>query len=183
MLFVIFLRKSLIDQTKLNFILVILLFLGSLKSKIIEEVTTMNKIFKHVACRNAIYAKTVQRFNVPDELIPWSSNFDDYKPPTFESPVLQGKPWADRSIKDSEFHPKFNEVDGNVNRVSWTGRYEISDKLPLNPFGRTGEFSASISEKSVNFKQFFKESKAEEFWVATDRITPLIQLFRCGNAM
>lgn len=96
----------------------------------------MNKIFKHVACRNGIYAKTVQRFNVPDDLILWSSSYDSYKPPHFESPVLQGKPWADPAI--DEFQPMFNELDGNVNRVSWMGNYEVVNGLPMNPFGRTG---------------------------------------------
>lgn len=29
-------------------------------------------------------------------------------------------------------------MDGTVNRVSWTGRYQIVDSRPLNPEGRTG---------------------------------------------
>lgn len=96
----------------------------------------MNKIFKHVNCRNGIYAKTIQRFNVPDDLVSWRVNFESYKPPQFESPVLKGKPWADPAI--DEFQPNYNELDGKVNRVSWLGTYEILDGKPLNPFGRTG---------------------------------------------
>lgn len=99
----------------------------------------MSQIFKHVACRNGIYAKTIQRFNVPDDLISWSTTFDGYDPPHFESPVLKGKPWADPEISNSAFKPKFNELDGKVNRVSWTGVYKIEAGVPLNPFGRTGD--------------------------------------------
>lgn len=95
-------------------------------------------IFKHVVCRNNLYAKTIQRFTVPDELISWTSNFSDYNPPFYESPVLKGKPWADPDINDPSFHPKFNDLDGNVNRKSHVGNYEIENKLPLNIFGRTG---------------------------------------------
>lgn len=98
----------------------------------------MNKIFKHVACRNSIYAKSIQRFSVPDELIPWEVDFTDYNPPFYESPGIDGKPWADLRIEDPSFKPKFNELDGKVNRVSHVGPYKIADKLPLNPFGRTG---------------------------------------------
>lgn len=96
----------------------------------------MNKVFRHVNCRNGTYAKTVQRFSVPDDFVPWSINFESYKPPHFESSVLKGKPWADPEI--DEFKPKFNDLDGEVNRVSWVGKYEIIGGKPMNPFGRTG---------------------------------------------
>lgn len=98
----------------------------------------MNKIFKHVACRNSKYAKAIQRLPVSDEQISWSVEWDDYQPPFFESPVLEGKPWADPPIDDSSFKPKFNSLDGNVNRVSYVGKYQVVNNLPLNPFGRTG---------------------------------------------
>lgn len=98
----------------------------------------MNKIFKHVVCRNGLYANTVQRFVVPDEFILWSVPFDGYQPPFFESPAIEGKPWADRKSDDPNFKPKYNELDGNVNRKSHIGAYEIVNNLPLNPFGRTG---------------------------------------------
>ena len=98
----------------------------------------MHKIFKHVACRNSIYAKIIQRFPVPDELISWDVDFKDYNPPFYESPGIDGKPWADPIIDEPNFKPKFNELDGKVNRVSHIGPYKIVNKLPLNPFGRTG---------------------------------------------
>lgn len=40
---------------------------------------------------------------------------------------------------DPAFKPKWNELDGKVNRVSFIGgKYEIRDDCPVNPFGRTG---------------------------------------------
>lgn len=98
----------------------------------------MNKIFKHVACRNNVYAKSFQRCPVPDDFISWSVPFEFYKPLFYESPGIDGKPWADLKVHDPEFNPKFNELDGNINRVSHIGRYAVEDKMPLNPFGRTG---------------------------------------------
>lgn len=134
-----FLSPVAIDQTKTIFAIVLVLLSFACKNfKIGLEQTTMNKIFKHVACRNSLYAKTVQRFTVPDELISWTEGFDDYKPPFFESPVLNGKPWADPNIKCSSFKPQFNQLDGQVNRVSHVGQYQIVNDVPLNPFGRTG---------------------------------------------
>lgn len=98
----------------------------------------MNNIFKHVACRNNIYAKTFQRCPVPDEYISWAVNFDFYKPLFYESPGIDGKPWADPHIDDPEFKPKFNDIDGDINRVSYFGVYSLKNGMPLNPFGRTG---------------------------------------------
>lgn len=96
-------------------------------------------IFKHIACRNTIYAKTgIKRFTVPDELVPWEVKFDTYQPPFFESPGIIDKPWADPKIHDPEFQPKFNAMDGDVNRVSHIGPYKVVNGMPLNPFGRTG---------------------------------------------
>lgn len=127
--------KRKIDQT----IALLLLVLCNLKSDFGEDKSlTMNKIFKHVACRNSLYAKTIQRFPVPDELICWTTSYQEYEPTFYESPVIENKPWADLKIDDPSFKPKFNELDGNVNRVSHTGVYQIVKGLPLNPFGRTG---------------------------------------------
>lgn len=98
----------------------------------------MNKIFKHVACRNSVYAKTIQRLAVPDESVLWSVDLDGYEPKFYEAPGLQGKPWADPKFDEPSFKPKYNALDGEVNRVSHTGEYQVVNGLPLNPFGRTG---------------------------------------------
>lgn len=98
----------------------------------------MNKVFKHIACRNGVYAKTIKRSLVPDEFVSWEINFADYAPVYFESPVLDGKPWADPKADDPSFKPQYNALDGKVNRVSHIGIYKIVNNLPQNPFGRTG---------------------------------------------
>lgn len=133
------LRFLTIDQTIFGLILVLSLILINSKCRSSEkESATMNKIFKHVACRNSLYAKAIQRFPVPDEFISWTTSYEEYEPPFYESSVIENKPWADSKIDDPTFKPKFNELDGNVNRVSHTGPYQIANGLPLNPFGRTG---------------------------------------------
>ncbi|KFB35912.1 AGAP006085-PA-like protein [Anopheles sinensis] len=96
-------------------------------------------IFKHSRCRNSVYpASDVRRYPVPDESVFWSQTYSDYQPPCHESPILQGKEWADLEIENPSFKPKWNQLDGKVNRVSFIGEYEIWDDCPLNPFGRTG---------------------------------------------
>uniref|UniRef100_A0A182S6L3 Nudix hydrolase domain-containing protein n=1 Tax=Anopheles maculatus TaxID=74869 RepID=A0A182S6L3_9DIPT len=96
-------------------------------------------IFKHSRCRNNVYPQSdVRRYPVPDESVFWTQTYSDYQPPFHESAVLQGKEWADLDIDNTSFKPKWNELDGKVNRVSFIGAYEIRDSCPLNPFGRTG---------------------------------------------
>uniref|UniRef100_A0A182MB98 Nudix hydrolase domain-containing protein n=1 Tax=Anopheles culicifacies TaxID=139723 RepID=A0A182MB98_9DIPT len=132
-----------------------------------ETLETMARIipgiFKHSRCRNNVYPQSdVRRYPVPDESVFWTQTYSDYQPPFHESPVLKGKEWADLDVgkcfpvtgvkvklqgngvtrccltDNSSFKPKWNELDGKVNRVSFVGTYEIRDSCPLNPFGRTG---------------------------------------------
>ncbi|XP_018319070.1 ADP-ribose pyrophosphatase, mitochondrial-like isoform X2 [Agrilus planipennis] len=39
---------------------------------------------------------------------------------------------------DPNFHPKWNSLDGNINRKSHIGDYAVLNGRPLNPEGRTG---------------------------------------------
>ncbi|XP_052859897.1 ADP-ribose pyrophosphatase, mitochondrial [Anopheles cruzii] len=96
-------------------------------------------IFKHTRCRNGLYPQSdVRRYPVPDESVFWTQTYSDYQPPVYESPILQGKEWADLDAENPAFEPKWNQLDGKVNRVSFVGEYEIRDDCPVNPFGRTG---------------------------------------------
>lgn len=36
------------------------------------------------------------------------------------------------------FKPKWNSLDGNISRASYTGQYKIVNSYPQNPIGRTG---------------------------------------------
>lgn len=93
----------------------------------------------HSKCRGGNYPFTdIQRVIIPDNLVPWFVEFKDYSPTEYESKTLINKPWADPPIGDSKFNPKWNELDGKINRKSHMGPYEIKDNRPLNPKGRTG---------------------------------------------
>lgn len=93
----------------------------------------------HFKCRSRLYPRSsVERFPVPDDKVSWSTEFKEYKPPTYTSPSIQGQVWADPEIDEANFKPKWNSIDGNVNRESYTGSYDVQNGYPLNPVGRTG---------------------------------------------
>lgn len=95
----------------------------------------------HRKCRSQFYPRTnntVSRTFVPDEKVPWDIIWEEYNPATFTASHIDGQPWADPAITDSNFHPQWNRIDGNINRKSHMGLYQIVEFLPLNPLGRTG---------------------------------------------
>ncbi|PAA48365.1 hypothetical protein BOX15_Mlig031650g1, partial [Macrostomum lignano] len=98
----------------------------------------------HTKARTPVYGKgqTVNRFPVPDDKVPWSVAFPEYKPTYFEDAKLKKASYADPDILNNKAAPalKFNGTDaGELNRVSHEGRYSLDpDGLPLNPRGRTG---------------------------------------------
>ena len=83
---------------------------------------------------------------MPDDLVCWSKPFPEYAPSYYDSEILIGKEWADPPINTSGFKPTFNELDIKhyVNRKSFLGAYEIENKYPLNPAGRTGQQGRGI---------------------------------------
>ncbi|KAF4521174.1 hypothetical protein B566_EDAN010636 [Ephemera danica] len=96
----------------------------------------------HTKCRGLIYPRcqgAVKRLLVPDSKVSWSVPFTEYLPPDYtDQAILKGPTWADPDINNLN-NAKWNSVDGNVNRVSYTGVYDIgTDGRPLNPSGRTG---------------------------------------------
>ncbi|KAL3054036.1 hypothetical protein OYC64_006381 [Pagothenia borchgrevinki] len=79
----------------------------------------------------------INRFVVPDDKVGWSQNWPQYKPLSYTDPLVEKKPvWADPEI--DSFSPKFNTVDGAVDRTSFEGSYKMEKQKPLNPRGRTG---------------------------------------------
>ncbi|KAL1440880.1 hypothetical protein MTO96_009051 [Rhipicephalus appendiculatus] len=77
----------------------------------------------HTKCRGATYPGTnVQRLNVPDDKVPWTVRWPDYKPPEYSIPGLSSKPWADPEL-GADFSPCWNTLDGNVDRRSHEGTY------------------------------------------------------------
>lgn len=94
----------------------------------------------HTECRKSVYplGAKVPRFIVPDEKVPWDIPWNEYKPPFYTADFVNNKPWADPDIFDKNFKPKWNTLDGLVNRQSHVGQYNIVKMFPLNPIGRTG---------------------------------------------
>ncbi|XP_052074855.1 ADP-ribose pyrophosphatase, mitochondrial-like isoform X2 [Mytilus californianus] len=96
----------------------------------------------HCKARCEVYPRTkdVKRFKVPDDKVPWKVPFPEYSPPSFTTEtVLSGPYYADPDICSGKGEiTKWNEIDGRVSRVSFEGKYEVVEGLPLNPVGRTG---------------------------------------------
>lgn len=93
----------------------------------------------HFRCRGGVYPTSdIQRFVIKDDVVPWNVTVDTYDPPSFNSPKILNQPWADPEIGVQGFNPKWNELDGNIDRHSHTGQYQIVNGSPRNPVGRTG---------------------------------------------
>ncbi|XP_038209874.1 ADP-ribose pyrophosphatase, mitochondrial-like [Zerene cesonia] len=93
----------------------------------------------HIKCRSGVYPRSnIERQVIPDDKLKWDTDFTEYKPPFYTAPSIVGKPWADPDIGAHNFNPKWNELDGEVDRTSYIGQYKIINKFPLNPIGRTG---------------------------------------------
>ncbi|KAI0241034.1 ADP-ribose pyrophosphatase, mitochondrial [Lamellibrachia satsuma] len=97
----------------------------------------------HHKCRNQLYprGKNITRFEVPDDKVLWTVPFPEYKPREFVSEAVLGKPvWADPDFKTETpaTPPKWNALDGNIDRRSHMGEYKIVKGVPRNPVGRTG---------------------------------------------
>ncbi len=76
----------------------------------------------HTKCRypNAYPRSDVKRFEVPDELVPWSKAFQEYKPTEFTASSVLAKPvWADPDLRFGLFFlianssVKDEQVNGN----------------------------------------------------------------------
>lgn len=101
-------------------------------------ITMPSSAAPHVKSRCAQYpGSKLKRFPVPDDKVDWSQDWRQYNPVNHTDPSLLKKPaWADPDI--GSFSPKFNTVDGSVDRTSFEGTYKIEKGKPLNPHGRTG---------------------------------------------
>lgn len=82
--------------------------------------------------------RKVVRSHVPDDKVDWNCTYPTYNPIMFTSTSINGQPWADPDLNVIGFKPNWNSIDGDVNRKSFTGKYEIKNGYPLNPCGRTG---------------------------------------------
>uniref|UniRef100_F7AUJ8 ADP-ribose pyrophosphatase, mitochondrial n=1 Tax=Ciona intestinalis TaxID=7719 RepID=F7AUJ8_CIOIN len=102
---------------------------------------TLNSASKlHVKARTAEYPLSAcKRFCVSDDKVDWKVEFKEYSPVSYTAPsVERNPPWADVDVTKTSKTLKYNEIDGKVNRKSYTGVYKVSGNLPINPMGRTG---------------------------------------------
>ena len=68
----------------------------------------------HQKCRQDFYpSSNVKRFTVPNEKIPWTVEYPEYKPVVYTAAALKNKSWADPEINEPTFKPKWNAMDGN----------------------------------------------------------------------
>ncbi|XP_043788550.1 ADP-ribose pyrophosphatase, mitochondrial isoform X1 [Apis laboriosa] len=100
----------------------------------------------HYECRQGLYpSSNIKRFEVPENKVAWNVEFPEYKPVEYTAALVKGKPWADPEIGEISFKPKWNSIDGKVNRKSYTNDYDINKNgYPLNPIGRTGIFGRGL---------------------------------------
>nr|XP_033802259.1 ADP-ribose pyrophosphatase, mitochondrial isoform X2 [Geotrypetes seraphini]XP_033802260.1 ADP-ribose pyrophosphatase, mitochondrial isoform X2 [Geotrypetes seraphini] len=94
----------------------------------------------HIKARASPYpGSQVMRAVVPDDKVYWSVLWPEYKPVEYTAPSVLAQPvWADPPIGKNNFSPKFNELDGKVQRKSLNGPYQLENGQPRNPRGRTG---------------------------------------------
>ncbi|CEF68661.1 ADP-ribose pyrophosphatase, mitochondrial [Strongyloides ratti] len=84
------------------------------------------------------FFSNVYRIKVPEKFLQWNVKWDDYNPPDYTSIDAINKSWSDDKELNVENY-KWNAIDGDINRISFVGHYQIStDNRPLNPIGRTG---------------------------------------------
>ncbi|XP_053773634.1 transient receptor potential cation channel subfamily M member 2 isoform X6 [Desmodus rotundus] len=94
----------------------------------------------HINARHLLYPNSaVVRFPVPNEKVPWGTEFLIYDPP-FYSVERKDKDLVDPmgNTPDPLSKITYNAVDGPTDRRSYHGSYTVQEGLPLNPMGRTG---------------------------------------------
>ncbi len=66
---------------------------------------------------------------MPTEKVPWDVAFDMYDPLAFTAPHVMTAPWADPDLAKESFKPKWNALDGAIDRRSHVGAYKASPRL------------------------------------------------------
>ncbi|KAI1884672.1 hypothetical protein AGOR_G00228830 [Albula goreensis] len=92
----------------------------------------------HTKARCPLYpGSDTRRFPVLDDKLKWEIKWAEYKPVNYTAPSVLKKPvWADPDI--GSFSPRFNALDGLVDRRSHVATYKVEQGKPINPCGRTG---------------------------------------------
>ncbi|VDM38554.1 unnamed protein product [Toxocara canis] len=119
----------------------------------------------HVKCRDVgkpYLRSKVYRTHVPDSKVDWKCVWEEYNPEDYTDPLTVGKQWADNAA----CIPKWNTLDGGVDRRSHIGKYELdSEGRPLNPMGRTGLRGRGVLGR----------------WGPNHAADPIVSMFRNGS--
>ncbi|XP_033086293.1 transient receptor potential cation channel subfamily M member 2 isoform X3 [Trachypithecus francoisi] len=94
----------------------------------------------HVNARHLLYPNCpITRFPVPNEKVPWETEFLIYDPPFY---TAERKDTAVTDPVGDTLEPlstiQYNMVDGLWDRRSFHGPYAVQAGFPMNPMGRTG---------------------------------------------
>ncbi|XP_078277198.1 ADP-ribose pyrophosphatase, mitochondrial-like isoform X2 [Rhinoraja longicauda] len=97
----------------------------------------------HLKARSEVYpCSEVLRFPVPNDKVDWAVPWTNYNPVDYTAPeLLKQPPWADPPYREEGTLNKvlkFNQLDGDVDRRSHAGTYNLINGFPRNPCGRTG---------------------------------------------
>ncbi|CAF3769194.1 unnamed protein product [Rotaria sordida] len=105
-----------------------------------KSISEFNNIHpkSHRTCRTLSYNNESERFPVPDDKVPWNVIYNDYEPFEYTAERIRQNPKTD-PIDPSKIN-KFNQLDKNIDRRSFTGHYYVDPITyrPRNPIGRTG---------------------------------------------
>ena len=65
----------------------------------------LSVVTMHIKARSEVYPRTtdILRCPVPDDKVPWSTPFPDYRPVEYTAPSVANKPvWADPDYRNSQ---------------------------------------------------------------------------------
>ncbi|KAF1741746.1 hypothetical protein MXB_5004 [Myxobolus squamalis] len=83
----------------------------------------------------------VSLFYVPTSKSSWMEEFFEYNPPYYTSNrVLNHPSWSDSesTVYNLIMGIKFNQIDGNINRTSFMGIYDVINGIPRGLLGKWG---------------------------------------------
>ncbi|XP_066913426.1 transient receptor potential cation channel subfamily M member 2-like [Clytia hemisphaerica] len=94
--------------------------------------------FIHVLSRSMKYPFTdIRRFYFPDSMVDWKVEFPAYSPKPYTSIVVDALEDHGKEEEDPR-KLSFNALDGQIDRRSFCGIYDVVSGYPRNPIGRTG---------------------------------------------
>ncbi|XP_075035055.1 ADP-ribose pyrophosphatase, mitochondrial isoform X2 [Mixophyes fleayi] len=94
----------------------------------------------HIKALTSPYPGTqMERWPVPPGKVIWSVDWPEYRPVQYTALSVLAQPvWADPPQSKDGFRPRYNALDGLVQRTSFEGTYHVENGTPRNPKGRTG---------------------------------------------